>query len=115
MTDNDVDAAVAALLRNEGHEAWTASEAGLAEASDADLAVYADDQGAALISHDREFSQWRQANTSGQHIVLMVPQPDAAEVVAEYLDQLLFALEHNPHVVIEVRRDSYRVHRGRWD
>jgi hypothetical protein len=47
-----VDAAVAGMLSRERHYAWTAYQAGLAKASDDDIAVHAYEQGAALISHD---------------------------------------------------------------
>jgi hypothetical protein len=48
VCDHDVDTAVAAMLRRRGHEAWTASNAGLSAASDDELTVYADNQSAAL-------------------------------------------------------------------
>ena len=49
--DHDVDSAVGAMLRRHGHECWTAAEAALAGAKDDALSVYADDQGAVLVTH----------------------------------------------------------------
>ena len=43
VCDHDVDTAVAAMLRRRGHDAWTASNAGLSTASDDELTVYADE------------------------------------------------------------------------
>ena len=41
VLDNDVPVSVRAMLQRHGHEAWSAHEAGLAEAEDDDLTVYA--------------------------------------------------------------------------
>ncbi|MGH3754652.1 MAG: DUF5615 family PIN-like protein [Pseudonocardiaceae bacterium] len=70
VCDQDVDAGVAARLRKLGHDAWTAAKAGLSEADDDDLMVYADDQQDVLITHDGEFSQCRRRNMVGRHIFL---------------------------------------------
>lgn len=114
VTDNDVDALVAACLREAGHEAWTAADAQLASASDAELAIYAEDQGAVLLSHDREFSQWRKTKLSGRHVWVRVPQPDAADAMMAHLDDLLPTLVHRAHVLVELRRESFTVHKPRW-
>ncbi|MGH3889365.1 MAG: DUF5615 family PIN-like protein [Pseudonocardiaceae bacterium] len=54
--DHDVDARVAARLRQLGHDAWTAADAGLSRVRDDELTVYSDNQRAVLVSHDSEFS-----------------------------------------------------------
>ena len=51
--DGNVDAAVGAVLRDAGHDCWTAVEAGLSGAIDDAIAVYADDRKAVLVSHDK--------------------------------------------------------------
>ena len=114
VTDNDVDALVAVMLRDKGHDAWTAAAAGIPGVSDPSLAVYADDKEAALVTHDREFSKWRQNKMFGRHIWIRVAQPDAAEVLEEHLEDLIPILHHRPHVQIEVRRESFEVHKPRW-
>lgn len=64
--DHDVPASVAAMLRAEGHQCWTANEAGLAtESQDDNLTVYADEHRAVLVTLDREFSQRRLKNSIG--------------------------------------------------
>jgi predicted nuclease of predicted toxin-antitoxin system len=68
VLDHNVDAAVAAVLRREGHEAWTAGRAGLSRVSDDELTAYADDRNAALLTHDVEFSERRRKNVIGKHV-----------------------------------------------
>jgi hypothetical protein len=53
--DHNVPVGVRRMLVAQGHECWTASEAGLAtEGQDDNLSVYADSKGAALVTFDRE-------------------------------------------------------------
>ncbi len=114
VTDNDVDALVAVMLREQGHQAWTAADATLAGVPDPQLAVYCDDQDAVLISHDREFSKWRQKHMYGRHIWMRVDQPDAADVLKYHLEDLIPILHHREHIQIEVRRQTFQVHTPRW-
>jgi predicted nuclease of predicted toxin-antitoxin system len=109
VSDQDVDADVAARLRQFGHDAWTASDAGLARAGDDDLAVYAHDRNAVLLSHDREFSRRRRAWTIGQHIYLRCPEWDAADLLAAALPELLPILERKPDVFIALTPTGYEV------
>jgi hypothetical protein len=81
------------VLRQAGHECWP-STAGLAASADDDaVAVYADDRGAVLITHDREFTRRRMRNTIGRHVRLDCEQPDAMAVIGAHLDELVAALE----------------------
>jgi predicted nuclease of predicted toxin-antitoxin system len=68
VLDQDVDARVAAALRAQDHDAWTVGSAGLALAGDDALTVYACKHGAALLTHDIEFSARRRKNVVGQHV-----------------------------------------------
>jgi len=90
--DNDVDAAVAAALRDSGHDAWTAAEAGLAASLDDDLTVYAHEHAAVLITHDKEFSNRRKKNVVGKHVFMRCNEWDAADLLVEHLDALLRVL-----------------------
>jgi predicted nuclease of predicted toxin-antitoxin system len=68
VLDHDVDVRVGAVLRQAGHECWP-STAGLAASADDDaVAVYADDRGAVLITHDRKVTRRRMQNTIGRHV-----------------------------------------------
>jgi predicted nuclease of predicted toxin-antitoxin system len=63
LLDNDIDAAVAPMLRRHGHECWTARDAGLAAAPDDALTIWATSHDAALVStafnHQRQSkSEW---------------------------------------------------------
>ncbi len=68
VLDHDVSVKVRAVIRDAGHQCWTAGQAGLDAASDSELAVYAHDKNAVLVSHDRDFAQKRKENTYGQHV-----------------------------------------------
>ena len=92
VCDHDVDAAVAATLRRLGHDAWTAANAGLSAVSDDELTVYADDQSAALLTHDTEFSKRRRRNVVGKHVWLRCSEMDAADLIEDRIDELVAAL-----------------------
>jgi predicted nuclease of predicted toxin-antitoxin system len=108
VCDHDVDVAVAMMLRKAGHEAWTAADAGLYRAGDDDLTVYADNKDAVLISHDTEFSQ-RRRNVIGKHIWLRCSEWDAADLLCQYLPELLPLLWINRDLWIRISADGSRV------
>jgi hypothetical protein len=90
------------------------SQGPLAVAADDAIAVYADNPGGVLLSHDEGFAHRRQRNTIGQHVWLHCDEPDAAAILTKHLPEIVNALEHMPDVVIEVRPDSVRIHPGAW-
>jgi predicted nuclease of predicted toxin-antitoxin system len=106
VCDHDVDVAVAATLRRLGHDAWTAANAGLSAASDDELTVYADNQGAALVTHDVEFSKRRQRNVIGKHVWLRCSEMDAAQLVEDRIDELAAALNIHKDVWIRLSSDG---------
>lgn len=94
------------MLRKLGHEAWTAANAGLNEAADDDLTIYAQEHQAALITHDSEFSERRRRNVIGQHIFLKCREWDAAEVLADHLDEIITVLNRCPDIWIRLSPDA---------
>jgi hypothetical protein len=60
------------MLRQRGHECWTAGSAGLARAKDDELTVWAAEHQAVVVSTDGEFSQRRMQNAIGWHIAQML-------------------------------------------
>jgi predicted nuclease of predicted toxin-antitoxin system len=106
--DNDVDARCRRVL-SPPHDCWTAAQAGRAFAADDDQTVYADDAGAVIITHDREFTERRKRNTAGRHIRLCCEQPDGPHVLQRWLPDILAILDRRRYVVIELRQDSYQV------
>ena len=107
VCDRDVDAWVAVTLRRLGHDAWTAGQAGLSRAGDDELAVYADDREAVLISHDKEFSKRRRRNAVGKHVFLRCSEWDAAELLVQHLDDLLPVLGRNRDVWVRLSWDKH--------
>lgn len=119
LLDNDVDVAVARVLRSAGHQCWTAAEAGLAgidAASDDDVSVYAQAKAAVVVTHDREFTQRRLRRTFGKHVWLRCSQPDAAELVGEMADELVQSLESLDELVVIVSPGTgCEVRPPRWE
>lgn len=66
-------------MAGEGHEAWTAYEAGLDDAQDEDLVAYAHAKGAALVTTNRDCAQLARRLRSTQLIWLAVREADAIE------------------------------------
>lgn len=112
--DHDVDAAVAARLRQLGHEAWTAADAGLSTAMDDELTVYADDKKAALLTHDREFSRRRRKHVVGWHIQLRCAELDAADLIDRHLEAILAMLGSGHDLFIVVSSQGMEVSRA-WE
>ena len=106
--DHNVPVSVRRMLSEEGHDCWTASEAGLAtEGQDDNLSVYADTRRAVLVTFDREFSRRRRDSPIGRHVWLRCGPPIAAAVLRAHLAEVLELL-HREHVTIEVSEAGVR-------
>jgi predicted nuclease of predicted toxin-antitoxin system len=112
--DNDVDVVLASMLRRRGHACWVAARAGLADAADDLIAIYAENLDAALVSHDRRFAKRRMRNTMGQHVWMTCLQVDAIEVLGRHLDDVVKHLTVMPRVVLEVSSERVKVHAPKW-
>jgi len=116
LLDNDVDHAVASLLRSLGHTVVAASEVGLGgaePASDDEVTVYATNRGMVVVTHDREFTARRKRHTIG--CMFACAQPDAVDVLRERHDELHDVLLWTDTAVVEVYRTSVRHHPPRWE
>ena len=111
LLDNNVDAAVATAIRLAGHDAWTAADAGLNDATDDTLTVYAANREAVLITHDREFSQRRRRNVSGHHMWLRCDEWEAADLLLEHLAELIPILESQQDLFIVISKAGYEISR----
>lgn len=100
------------MLTHEGHDAWPVYEAGLSRAEDDDLSVYAERQGAVLVSLDVEFMNRRRVNAIGRHVRLRCAEPEAAAVLRAHLKEILEYLERE-HVTVTVSRDKVKAD-SRW-
>lgn len=94
------------MLRQHGHECWTAGSAGLARAKDDELTVWAVEHQAVLVSTDTEFGQRRIQNAIGQHVWLRCNDWEASEVLASHLIDVLTLLEARSGVTIRVSKDG---------
>jgi predicted nuclease of predicted toxin-antitoxin system len=89
------------MLINEGHECWTAYQAGLAaEPQDDNLTVYADNKDAVLVTIDKDFSERRCKNTIGHNVWLRCPEPEAAELLRSNLSEVLSYLARSDVIII---------------
>lgn len=77
VVDQCVPVEVARWLAGEGHEAWTAYEAGLDDAEDEDLIAYSFAKGAVLVTTNRDCAQLARRLRSAQLVWLAVREPDA--------------------------------------
>lgn len=59
-----------------------------------------------LISHDKEFSKRRQRNVVGRHIFLRCKEWDAAELLAQHLDDVLPVLGRHRDVWVRLSLDE---------
>ena len=106
LLDHDVDAAVGRMLRQRGHECWTAGQAGLARAKDDELTVWAAEHRAVVVSTDGEFSQRRMQNAIGWHVWLRCSDWEAGEVLAAHLDEVLTLLEARNDLTVRVSKEG---------
>lgn len=117
VLDNDVDAAVVGVITSAGHQAWTAASAGLAgsdSANDDEVSVYAAEHGAAVMTHDVEFTRRRRRNTFGHHVHLRCENPDAVELVQLHLDEVVEHLASTETLVVKVSRAGVERYPPLW-
>jgi predicted nuclease of predicted toxin-antitoxin system len=87
---------------NARHQCWTVPKAGLSNANDDDIAIYAFNKNAALVSHDRDFAHRRRENSFGLHVYLKCPEYDAQDVIHARLDEMVALLDRRQNMIIRV-------------
>ena len=108
LLDQDVDVAVATMLRRHRHTCLTASGVGLMDGRDDDLTVWATEHDAALISTDKEFGRRRMKNAIGHHVWVRALDWEAAEVLEAHLDEVLPLLAGRVDVTVRVGREGIK-------
>jgi predicted nuclease of predicted toxin-antitoxin system len=106
LLDHDVDAAVGWMLRRHGHECLTASQVGLAAATDDALTVWACEHRAVVVSTDREFGRRRMQNAIGNHVWLRCPDWEAAAVLEAHLVEVVTRIEARSDLTVRVSVDA---------
>jgi predicted nuclease of predicted toxin-antitoxin system len=86
LVDHCVPVEVARWLTSDGHEAWTAYEAGLGDAQDDELIAYAYDRRAVLVTTNRDCAQLGRRMRSSSLIWLAVREPDALTAMGRALE-----------------------------
>lgn len=94
------------MLRQRGHQCWTAGAAGLARARDDELTVWAGARRAVVVSTDEEFGLRRMRNAIGGHVWLSCPDWEASEVLAGHLDEVSRALAAGTDLTVRVSRSG---------
>jgi predicted nuclease of predicted toxin-antitoxin system len=116
VLDEDVDAkAVGSFLRRRGYECWTVVQAGLGGADDDAVAIYADDRGAILVTHDAEATRRRREFTFGRHMFLRCHQLEAVELPEQHIAALERELERHQMGVVEVLESGVTYHPPRYE
>lgn len=110
VLDQDVDARLVGLLVAHGHEAWTVASAGIPDASDDDVSVYAAQKLATVITHDVEFSARRRRNPHGRHVQLGCSEPEAIKVLADCLEALVEMLTPFDDLFVYVSKSGISAH-----
>jgi predicted nuclease of predicted toxin-antitoxin system len=106
LPDHDVDAAVGRMLRRHGHECLTASQVGLAAATDDALTVGASEHRAVVVSTDREFGRRRMQNAIGHHVWLRCLDWEAAAVLEAHLAEVVTRIEARSDLTVRVSLDG---------
>jgi len=106
LLDNDVDAAVGRMLRRRRQECLTASQLGLATATDDALTVWASEHGAVVVSTDVEFSRRRMRNAIGHHVWLRCKDWEAEAVLEARLAEVVSRLAARSDLTIRVSADG---------
>ena len=94
------------MLRRNGHECLTASQVGLAAATDDALTVWASEHEAVVVSTDREFSRRRMKNAIGHHVWLRCLGWEANAVLEAHLAEVVDRLEARSDLTIRVSVDG---------
>lgn len=114
VLDQDVDARLVGVFVTAGHEAWTVYSAGIPDASDDDVSVYAAEKNAVVVTHDVEFSTRRRKNPHGRHVQLGCKEFDAPSLVAQHLDEVVALLEPFDDVFVYLSKGELARHTA-WE
>lgn len=109
VLDQDVPVTCRKVLLAEGHEAWTVGEAGRATAVDDDQTIYAMNEGATLVTLDREFTERRKKNAIGRHVRIDCVEFKAAALLKKMLPVIVPILERRQDITIVCWPDGFRV------
>lgn len=110
VLDQDVDANVVGVLVGHGHDAWTVAAAGIPDAADDDISVYAAQKDAVVVTHDEEFSARRRRNPHGRHLQLGCNEWDACDLVHQNADALVDAMTPFADVFVYLSKDGLSSH-----
>ena len=83
---------------------------GIPDAADDDISVYAAEKNAVVVTHDDGFSARRRRNPHGRHVQLGCTEPDAIEVVTNYLPQLVEAIEPFDDIFVYLSKAGLATH-----
>ncbi len=112
LLDQGVYAVTALLLRNLGHAVFTAAEAGLAQATDAELLQAAEEQQRILVTRDRDFGGLVFVTRAGSGVIYLRLHPATPGSVHSELERVLDRYSEEQlrraFVVIEPGRHRFR-------
>lgn len=112
--DNDVDVAVARVIRQANHHCITARDVAMTDANDEAISIWGHEHKAVVVTHDKAMIQLRKKNTYGLHIWLECHDIEASEVIAKQLPEIITALNGRDAVVLRVTKSQVVYHAGQW-
>ena len=112
LADQDVYASTVQLLRGLGHDVETASERGLAQATDSDLLRLSQADGRIFITRDRDYGGLVFVEARGAGVLYLRALPSTLQAVHVELERVLTLYDENAlknaFVVIEPGRHRLR-------
>ena len=109
VLDEDVDARLRGDLEAAGHDCWTIQQSGLSGERDPDVAVYAHQQRAALVTNDKEFAQRVRRRVFGQFVYMNCRDLLAPEILMLHLEDVVALLSRHEHLYVSVSRERVEI------
>jgi len=112
LVDQDVYAATLRFIRALGHDAVTASELGLSQASDTELLSVAQRQGRVLVTRDRDYGGLVFVQRLGAGVIYLRVSPAGLDAAHQELERVLSSYSaeqlHEAFVTVEPGRHRFR-------
>ena len=112
LLDQDVYAATARLLRNQGHDVVSVTQIGCSQTADSELLNIAQEQGRVFVTRDRDFGGLVFIKGLGAGVIYLRMPPSTQNAVHEELEWILASYEETElkraFVVVEPGRHRIR-------
>jgi predicted nuclease of predicted toxin-antitoxin system len=113
LLDQDVYAATARFLSEQGHDVVPVSRIGLSQADDEDLLRVAQEQSRILVTRDRDFGNLVFVKALGAGVLYLRVLPSTQNAVHNELERVLrtYAEEELAAAFVVIKPDGHRIRR----